>query len=163
MDTSIFEKFNAKFDTTALASDASKPAGGPREFVEVPFGNYEVRITKLELGESKKSGDPQAKVWFKILNGEFKNQMIFMYQNLTTGFGIRRFSEFLGALTDDFETGFSDYVQFATLIDEIAKDIDGKYEYELAYTQNDRGFKEFEIVQRFDANGASPDDDDLPF
>lgn len=160
MDTSIFEKFNAKFDTAALASDASKPAG---EFVDVPFGNYEVRVAKLELGESKKSGDPQAKVWFKILNGEFKNQMIFMYQNLTTGYGIHRFSEFLGALTDDFDVGFSDYVQFATLIDEIAKDIDGKYEYELAYTQNDKGFKEFEIVQRFDANGASPDDDDLPF
>ena len=89
--------------------------------------------------------------------------MIFMYQNLTAGYGIRRFCEFLGALTDDIVVEFSDYVQFATIIDEIAKDIDGTYDYELAYTQNDRWFMEFEIVQLFDANGAYPAAADLQF
>lgn len=161
MDTSIFEKFNQKFDSAALAESAKASGTRKTEFEEVPFGSYEVRITKLELRESKK-GDPMAAVWFKILTGDYAGQMIFMYQTLTTGFGVRRFCDFLSALTDDVEVEFKDFVQFAETMQLVYDDITGKYEYELDYEQNDRGFKTFEIVQRFDADGSN-DHDDLPF
>lgn len=162
MDTSIFEKFNQKFDVDALAADAKNAGGDRRELVDVPFGDYEVKIDKLEMCESKKSGDPQMRAWFRVLTGEYKNQMIFMYQPLTSGFGIKKCCEFLSSLSDDFDISFVDYVQFATLIEEIREDITGKFEYELSYTENKKGFKTFEIVQRF-AAGEPGEGDDLPF
>ena len=45
------------------------------EFKEVPEGKYEVK-KKNELKQSK-TGRPMVAFWFKILEGEYKNQYIF--------------------------------------------------------------------------------------
>lgn len=54
---SIFDEFDANFDTAGLAKDAAEAAKNGNTRREVPHGTYEVEINKLELGKSKK-GDP---------------------------------------------------------------------------------------------------------
>lgn len=145
-DMSVFEKFNSAFDVEGLRSDIAN--AGNTDFKEVPHGDYEVAITKLELGESKK-GLPQAKVWFKIVAGDFKGQLIFMNQNLTSCFGIHSMNEFLEKLDTGIEIAFEDFVQYANLLASVFKAVDGKYEYQLAYGENSKGFNTYNIVQTF--------------
>lgn len=149
MDASLFEKFNTEFDIAGLKEDvdAAKNRG---DFQEVPVGDYEVKVTKLELGESKK-GLPQAKVWFQILAGDFKGQLIFMNQNLTNGVSIRIMNDFLDSLESGVLVSFEDFVQYGDLLESIFEAIKGEAEYQLSYGENDKGFKTFNIVQRFKA------------
>lgn len=147
MDASLFEKFNETFDVDGLKEDAAN-AGNPTERVEVPHGDYEVAITKLELGESKK-GLPQAKVWFKIVAGDYKGQLIFMNQNVTGGFQIHTMNEFLESLEAGLPVVFEDFVQYAELLDAVFKAVDGRFEYQLAYGENSKGFNTYNIVQKF--------------
>ena len=70
MGENIFEKFNSMIDVEGLKADVETAAASSGDRVEVPFGDYEVKIKKLELGEtgekSKTPGMPMAKVWFTV-------------------------------------------------------------------------------------------------
>lgn len=145
MDTSIFEKFNESFDVAGLQEDIAN--AGTTNFEEVPCGDYEVAITKLELGESKK-GLPQAKVWFKIVAGDFKGQLIFMNQNLTTAFQFHIMNEFLNSLDSGIEILFVDFVQYADLMRSVFEAVEND-EFQLAYGTNNKEFNTYNIVQKF--------------
>lgn len=151
MGENIFEKFNSMVDVEGLKQDVAKAAessGG--DFVEVPHGDYEVKVVKIELGQSKKEL-PMAKVWFEILTGDFKGQKIFMNQMLTSGFGVHKMNEFLDSLETGIDVVFENYQQYADLFAQIFTDVDGKAEYQLAYTANPKNekFSEYMIVQKF--------------
>ena len=72
---SIFDKWNKAVDGEALAKDVKEVEenGGNFEYREVPLGEYEVKIDKMELKESKK-GDPMFTCWFKVLEVNSKIQ-----------------------------------------------------------------------------------------
>lgn len=153
MGENIFEKFNSMFGAEGLAGlkkDVENASSNTGDFVEVPHGDYEVKIVKIELGESKKEL-PMAKVWFEILTGEFKGQKIFMNQMLTSGFGIHKMNEFLVSLETGVTVVFENYQQYADLFAQIFTEVDGKAEYQLAYTANPKNekFSEYMIVQKF--------------
>lgn len=152
MDTTLFEKFNSSFDIKGLQEDIAN--AGNNEQVDVPVGDYEVAITKLELGEtgekSKNPGSPMGKVWFKIVAGDYRGQIIFMNQMLTSGFGIHIMNRFLASLESGETIVFEDFVQYANLLESVFKAIDGRYEYQLAYGKNDKGYSTYNIVQKFD-------------
>lgn len=144
-NTSLFEKFNQAFDIAGLQEDVAN--AGTSDYKEVPKGDYEVSITKLELGESKK-GLPQVKCWFKVVAGDFKGQLIFMNQNLTSGFGIHNMNEFLESLESGLGIAFDNFVQYGALLENVFKAIEGD-EYQLSYGENAKGFSTFNIVQKF--------------
>lgn len=144
-----FSKFDKKVDLEGLKNDildAEENGGG--NFKEVPHGNYEVAITKLELGESKK-GDPMVTVWFKILDGEFKNSLIFMNQVVTQGFQIHIVDDFLRSLETDVEIEFESYAQFGELLMDVFEAVEGKLEFGLKYGER-KGFNTFEITDVFE-------------
>lgn len=144
-----FSKFDKKADLEGLKNDildAEENGGG--NFKEVPYGNYEVAITKLELGESKK-GDPMVTVWFKILDGEFKNSLIFMNQVVTQGFQIHIVDDFLRSLETDVEIEFESYAQFGELLMDVFEAVEGKLEFGLKYGER-KGFNTFEITDVFE-------------
>ena len=153
MGENIFEKFNSMMDVDGLKEDVAKAAENTGDFVEVPDGDYEVKITKIELGatgeKSRTPGAPMAKVWFDILAGDFKGQKIFMNQMLTSGFGIHKMNEFLMSLETGAVVQFENFVQYAELFAEIFNEVDGKAEYQLAYGHNNKGFATYDIVQKF--------------
>lgn len=153
MGENIFEKFNSMMDIAGLKQDVESAKNNTGEFVEVPKGDYEVKVVKIELGEtgekSKTPGMPMAKVWFEIVAGEFKNQKIFMNQMLTSGFGIHKMNEFLMSLETDIPVVFENFTQYADLFTQIFDAVDNKAEYQLAYGENNKGYSTYTIVQRF--------------
>lgn len=156
MGENIFEKFNNLFGAEGLAGlkqDVANAATNTGDFVEVPKGEYEVKVVKIELGEtgekSKNPGMPMAKVWFDILAGEFKGQKIFMNQMLTSGFGIHKMNEFLISLETGIPVMFENFNQYADLFAQIFAEVDGVAEYQLNYGENNKGYSTYTIVQRF--------------
>lgn len=62
-----YSKFDKQVDVEGLKKDVKEAQenGGSGDYKEVPFGDYEVSVDKMELSESKK-GDPMVSIWFKI-------------------------------------------------------------------------------------------------
>lgn len=141
-----FSKFDNQVDLEGLKKDIEDSASN--DFKEVPLGSYEVAINKLELGESKKH-DPMVKVWFKIVDGEYKGSLIFMNQVITQGFQIHIVNELLRSLGTSCEIKFDSYSQFNDLLLDIFEAVDGKYEYALVYGEN-KGFNTFKITDIFE-------------
>lgn len=145
-----FSKFDKAIDVEGLKQDVAEAAengGGTRK--EVPHGTYEVKIEKLELGESKK-GDPMFVCWMRILNGDYEKSMLFMYQVITQGFQIHIANQFLRSLDSGVEIEFASYSQYAQLLMDVAEAIDGQLEYAVEYGEN-KGFKTFAIAEVFEA------------
>jgi hypothetical protein len=133
-----------------LQKDIAEQNTKTGDFVEVPHGDYEVKVVKIELGQSKKEL-PMAKVWFEILAGEYKGQKIFMNQMLTSAFGFHKMNEFLNSLETGIPVLFENFQQYADLFTQVFEEVDGKAEYQLAYTANPKNdkFSDYNIVQRF--------------
>ena len=153
MGENIFEKFNSMFDVAGLKTDVDNAASNSGDFVDVPKGNYEVKVVKIELGEtgekSKNPGMPMAKVWFEVVAGEFQGQKIFMNQMLTSGFGIHNMNKFIESLETGIPVVFENFAQYADLFAQIFNEVDGKAEYELAYGENNKGYSTYNIIQRY--------------
>lgn len=141
-----FSKFDKQVDLEGLKKDIEDSANN--DFKEVPHGDYEVAITKLELAESKK-GDPMVKIWFKIVSGEYKGSLIFMNQVITRGFQIHIIDELLRCLETDIDVHFESYSQYADLLADIFEAVEGNFEYALKYGEN-KGFDTFEITEVFE-------------
>jgi hypothetical protein len=149
-----FSKFDKQVDIKGLEEDIKAAAENNMEFKEVPYGTYEVKVDKMELVEAKTSGNPMVSIWFKILNGDYKNSMIFYNKVImgTTndGFMIHSNNEFLKSLESGVEVEFHSYSQYAQLLLDIAEAIDGKLEYGLKYGENNKGYKTYEITDVFE-------------
>ena len=147
----IWDEFDKAIDTEGLAKDVEEAAenGGRRE---VPHDTYEVAVTKLELVKSKK-GDPMVTCWMKIVEGEYKNSLIFMNQVVTQGFQIHIANEFLRSLISEVEDAdkpdviFKNYNQYNGMVMDVMELIDGNFEYLLDYGENSKGFNTFEIKE----------------
>lgn len=143
-----FAKFNKKIDVKGLKEDIKNASENSGDYREVPTGTYEVKITKLELVESKK-GDPMVSIWFKILSGEYKNSNLFMNQVITQGFQIHIIDDFLKSLDSGVDIVFDDYVQYAQLLLDVHEAIDGKLEYAIEYGEK-KGYSTFKVTEIFD-------------
>ena len=143
----LWDKFDKQIDVNGLKEDEQNSSSG--SFREVPHGNYEVKIEKLELVESSK-GDPMVSIWFRILSGDFANSMIFYNQVINKGFGLHKANEFLRSLDSGIEIEFKSFRQYGELLMDIREAIDGKLEYNLAYTEGKKGFSNYEIEEVFE-------------
>ena len=73
-----WEEFDKQVDLEGLKEDVENNTGN---YEKVPHGQYEVAITKMELGVTKETNKPMVKVQFKIVSdGEYKGKLIFMNQ-----------------------------------------------------------------------------------
>lgn len=145
----IWTKFDQMVDTEGLKEDVREAAENKIDYKEVPEGRYEVKIEKIELKQSK-TGRPMVAFWFKILEGEYKNQYIFWNQVVDIGFGLHKVNEFLRSLDSGLEVQFENFTQYGNLLMDIHEVIDGKLEYGLKYSKNSKGYDEFEITDVFE-------------
>lgn len=118
------------------------------EYAEVPLGDYEVKVDNMELKISK-SGNPMVSIWFRIIAGEFNNNLLFMNQVINMPFQIGIANKILRALDPNKEVEFQSYSQYANLIMDIFEEIDGKFEYAIKYGEK-KGFSTFEILDIFE-------------
>ena len=147
--SNLFDEFDKMIDTKALAEDVMNSSDTP-VYKEVPDGEYEVKVEKMELVATKETHKPMLSVWFKIVSGDLKGQLIFMNQVADEAFKIHIINEFLRSLSTDKDIEFVNYKQYGNLIMDVAEEIDGKFEYGLSYTHNRKGYAVFEIKEVFE-------------
>lgn len=149
---SIFDKFKNGInqeDINNAIKEANENSGGG--FKEVPAGNYEVSVEKIELGKTKKGAD-KISMWFKILAGEYKGCLLFKTSVLTEEWQLGKAIQFLNDLKSDVEiVEIQNEDDFADLLTDIYDSIQDKgLEYEVEYIINKGGFGDVrEIVQVF--------------
>ena len=144
----IFEKWN-KNVTQEFTEAVDKLDKGENDYQDVPIGDYEVKIEKMEIKASKK-GDPMFVCQFKVLNGEYKNQYIWMNQVIPQTFQIHIVNEFLRSLDTGIDIKFRDYCQYNDLVMDVMEQVSSqKLEYGLGYGEKD-GFKTFTILDVFE-------------
>ena len=147
--TNIWEKFDKVIDVEGLQKDVQEAAKNSTNYREVPHGEYEVKIEKLELVESKK-GDPMVTIWFKVVSGEYKGSIIFYNQVITQGFQIHIVNELLRSLDSGIEVEFKTYKQYGQMLMDIHEAIDGRLEYGLKYGEGKKGFSTYEITDIYE-------------
>ena len=145
----VFEKFDKEFDVEGLREDLKNVSKNGSDFKEVPLGTYEVKIEKLELVESK-NGKPMVSCWMRILEGEYKNSIIFMNQVVNSSFGLHIANDFLRSLESDIEVDFENFTQYHNMILDIHEAIDGTFEYAVEYGENNKGYSTFKITDVFE-------------
>ena len=141
----IFERFNQQIDTQKLNADAKEV----KEFKEVPHGEYNVAITKMEVKPTKDEQKLLLAIQLKVNDGEYKNGFIFYNQVITTSFGLHNANEFLRTLDSGVEIDFKDFKQYNNLVLDIFEKI-GKLEYTVEYAKNDKGYNTFKILEVFE-------------
>lgn len=146
----IWEKFDKSIDTDGLRKDVEEAAEGGGEFKEVPHGVYEVALVKLELKETKESKKPMLSGQFKILNGEHKNSLIFYNQVIASGFGIHNANEFMRSMGTDVNVEFTTYRNYNNVICDVFESVSEKLEFQLNYSQNNKGFNIYTIEDIFE-------------
>lgn len=147
-----WDKFDSNVDVEGINKDLQNNKENFGEFKEVPLGEYEVRVNKMELTTSKK-GDPMLAIRFKILDGPFKNSLVFYNQVLTLGFQIHMANEMLRSFDTGIEipSEFKGYSALNELILDVSEEIDAQgLEYALKYDENKKGYKTFEIMEVFE-------------
>lgn len=162
----IFDKWDKEIDIEGLVADVKEAEN--RTYKEVPHGNYEVSIEKMEVKPSSK-GDPMVSIWFKIVSdGEFKNSIIFMNQIITRRFHFHIVNELLRAMTEECDSKFKNevetklknwftedsedrlsYTKYHNLLLDIHEQIADNFEYALKYGKNNKGYNTFEITEVF--------------
>lgn len=144
-----YSKWDEMIDTEGLQKDVEEAAtNGGGDYKEVPFGEYEVCIDKMELGKSKKE-DPMVTIWFKILSGEYKNSRLFFNQVITQGFQIHNVNELLRSFDTGIEIKFEKYSQYGQLLMDVHEAIDGNLEYAIKYEDN-KGFAKYTVLEVFE-------------
>lgn len=144
-----FAEFDKAFDVAGLKNDIKKAEENGTDYEEIPVGEYEVKIEKMELKKSKK-GEPMFSCWFKVLVGDYKGKLIFMNQLLKEGFHFHLVNQFLRSLETEKEIVFDSFKQYGELIYDIKEFIDIKgYEFALDYQKKDGKYSTFKIVEVF--------------
>jgi hypothetical protein len=149
MAQNIWDKFDKQYNTEELAKEVKEQKENGGNFTPVPFGSYEVAVTKMELTESK-AHDPMVTIWFKVLNDEHKGSLIFYNQVITQAFQIHLVNELLRAMDTDLDIEFVTYKQYAQLLMDVHEAIDGKLEFGLEYGEGKKGFGTYEITDVFE-------------
>ena len=138
LDNEIMDQLN-KLETGESTGD----------FEEVPVGKYEVVPEKIELTTSK-SGAPMSVVWLRIVEGPFRNSMLFNYMTMKEKFGIHRAKEFIKKLEPSSPVKFESFTQWDIYLKGVAEEICCQASYVLDYgetkVKNGNVYKNFKII-----------------
>ena len=154
MNDDIFRKWNSTVDKGSIDEVKNMENSQSGDYDEVPCGKYAVKIDKLELVSSK-NGSPMVCIWMKIIEGQYKNRLLFANQVVDEPFKIHRADEMLRQLLDDTESNIEvewvgDYRKYATMIDEIFMEIKDSYTYDVEYGKTNKGFSTYTFTDTYE-------------
>lgn len=137
-------------DYQAFAQEAKEvELNEKKEFQEVPAGEYECAINKMELKEAK-SGADMISVWWEILDGTFKGQILFQNVVLAGDYGKHNYKRFMQEIKTSIDVfNFSSREELEEVVLDVFDDVIAKYEYLVKVKDGKNGFKEFEIKDVF--------------
>ena len=88
-----FSRYNNNLNDLKKYIEAAEE--NSKKFEEIIPGTYEISIESLAVKETKSGDSLMLSTCMKILDGKYKNRLIFFNQLLMTGFGIHKANEFL--------------------------------------------------------------------
>lgn len=143
------EDYNQQLSTL----DANKEEPKQREFKDPTDGEYECALLNLELGTNKAGDKLMLKGAFKILDGEFKNQRLWINKVLTNiknqAMAIKYAIDFLNSLGATHTVEFTgDFDDLATQIEIVFADVKNCTFVVVQKTNND--FKNYFVNDVFD-------------
>lgn len=144
-----WKKFDEVVDLKGIEKDIKESDSKSGDYEEVPYGTYEVKITKMGLIPTKKESKPMVSIWFQIIEGKYKGQYIFYNQVVTEGFQISLAKRFLNSL-DCKEITFTSYAKFEEDIADIFEQAEDNLEFLLDYGQNKKGYATYKIEEVFE-------------
>jgi len=145
-----FDKWNKIFNITEEEVQELEENADKKERVELPYGNYEVAVSKMHISASKK-GDPMFVCRFRILNGIHKNSVLYMNQVITQNFQVHIVNEFLKSLDSGLQVRWTgDYREYGELVEAVFEEVRNSLEYALSYTSSEKGFPVYRIMKVFD-------------
>lgn len=126
-----FEKFNMNMDeynNQLQELENNKEEKKEREFKDPTDGEYECALLSLELGTNKAGDKLMLKGAFKILDGEFKNQRLWVNKVLTgcnnSAWCVKSAIDFLNTLGSEQEVEFTgDFDDLETQIQIVSADV----------------------------------------
>lgn len=142
-----FDEFDREFLTEEFIDEANN--GKSMEYAEIPVGTYDVQVSKLQLTASKK-GSPMVSCWFKISNGNFKDNTIFYNQVVSQAFQIHIVNDLLRQLNPNYPVEFISFKQYGEMLQDFFKTINGIYEYTLDYGITSKGFNTYNVKKTYE-------------
>ncbi len=144
---SIFDQFDKEFDSKALRDEVKEVEEKTSSCEKIPVGEYPGYIVSMELKATKERQEPMVAIQYKIIDGEYKNRILYINFVITKKYPIHKCNTFLRALGSSVEVDFKTYGEYNTVIENVFDEIDkGQYEYDLKYTLRDDKWDEYEIV-----------------
>lgn len=142
--------FDSKLDNEIMDQlDKLESGESVSEYEEVPVGKYEVVVEKMELTESK-NHNPMTVAWLRIVEGPFKNSMLFNHMVMKEKFGIHRAKEFIRKLDPSSPVKFESFTQWDIYLKGISEEICGQASYVMKYgkkkAKNGKEYSTFEII-----------------
>lgn len=150
-----FKNFNIDFETfKADVAEIQQQEPKKREYKEPTDGTYTCDLVSLELGTNKAGDKLMLKGSFRIAEGEFANQRLWVNKVLTgthnDSFAVKTAIDFLnslGAVQDVEYTG--DFDDLATQIDIVFADVKN-CTFEVVQKTTDSGFKNLYVNDVFE-------------
>lgn len=145
------------FDVAGINEGLKELNDNHGEFREVPDGKYEVEIVSMELKPTKKDGFPMLAVQFKIVEGEYKKQRLFMNQVLLRGnpntdkYSVNACNRFLKSLGTNVAVQFQPLADYDAMIGQIFDEIQREGLQYLVEVKDTSGFPKFEIKEVYEA------------
>lgn len=146
-----FEKFNSIVDLDGLKEDIENQKNKGGDYEDVPYGEYEAKVVKMELKESK-AGDPMVSIWFSICGGEHANRYIFYNKVLLVNkpSTFHFLHEFLRDMEVETPIEFVEWKQYNDMIESIFKEIEDKKSFHIEYkASKNPKFSEIVIKEAF--------------
>lgn len=150
-----FKNFNINFEQfQSDVAEIQKQEPKKREYKEPTDGTYQCDLVSLELGTNKAGDKLMLKGSFRIAEGEFSNQRLWVNKVLTGTrndiFAVKTAIDFLnslGAVQDVEYTG--DFDDLATQIDIVFADVKN-CTFEVNKVTNDKGFTNLYVNDVFE-------------
>ena len=147
-----FSKFDNAINEEQLKQIDEAKKNNNSNNVELPKGDYTVKIEKMELAATK-DGRPMFKVMCRILEGKYKKCCMFMnrvvYGTSNDSNMIASVLGWLAKLETETKPEFKNYSQFADNILDIFEEVEGAVELDVLYDPDK--FNNITIKEVFDA------------
>lgn len=147
-----FSKFDNAINEEQLKQIDEAKKNNNSNNVELPKGDYTVKIEKMELGATK-DGRPMFKVMCRIIEGKYKKCCMFMnrviYGTSNDTNMIASVLGWLAKLETETKPEFKNYSQFADNILDIFEEVEGAVELDVLYDKD--SFNNISIKEVFDA------------
>lgn len=160
-----WEKFDKEFNKD-LINAAKDVANNSSEFSELPLGNYEVKLSSIELKESK-AGNPMVATCFEVVAGDYKKRLIFKNTVIYMGddkdkYRLGNELKFIKSLGSKITISFDGFANFEKLLASVENDIkESKLEHLLSIGES-KGYRTYKIEEIYEPE-AIEITDDTPF